>query len=174
MFSNTLDMKRIQNISAKLERQLIRAFAMLDAYFDAEDAGSYVHDLLESIVRQNQRLLSQMSEKVVREPADIRSYSELLTTPQTDCAGDASDVYNVSRREERKETLAELRRELRSQLEFCLDQLDALRESEALSYQRIAAVESLLNLDIYQYVRCIMQITRRGYEDISEADERKK
>jgi hypothetical protein len=168
-------MKHIQNISAKLERQLIRAFAMLDAWFDAEDTGGYVRDLLESIVRQNQRLLSQMSEKAHIEPANVHRYSDLLSQHQADCAvGDASDVYNVGHKEESKEAMADLRRELRSQLEFCLDQLDALRESERLSYQRIAAVESLLNLDIYQYVRCIMQITRRGYEDISEADERKK
>jgi len=177
LFSNTSDMKHIQNISAKLERQLIRAFAMLDAWFDADDAGSYVHDLLESIVRQNQRLLSQMSEKVAGEAASIDRYSGLLATSRVDCAvGDASDVYNVSRgdRGNQSEAMAELRRELRSQLEFCLDQLDALRDSEGLSYQRIAAVESLLNLDIYQYVRCIMQITRRGCEDISEAGECKK
>lgn len=168
-------MKNIQNISANLERQLIRAFAMLDAWFDADDIDSHhTRDLLVSIIRQNQELLSRISDEAPDESVDMTrdpAY-RLLTPTRVDCAvGDASDVYHVScqnRVDGNQEMLAELRRELRNQLEFCLDQLDAMRNSERPSDHRIAVVESLINLDIYQYIRCIMQITRRGYEDISE------
>jgi hypothetical protein len=173
-------MKNIQNIGANLERQLIRAFALLDAWFDADDAESnHVRDLLESIVRQNQQLLNRISDELLGESAYVKQDTGygLLPPHHADCAvGDARDVYNVSRdngTEDTRDAMDDLRRELRSQLEFCLEQLDALRNSEGPSDHRIAAVQSLMNLDIYQYIRCIMQITRRGYEGISEAGGRK-
>lgn len=168
-------MKNTQNIGAKLERQLISAFAMLDAWFDCADIhSSHIRDVLESIVSQNQQLLRQMSDEAIGERAytsEDAAYG--LLTPPRDCAvGDVSDVYNVSRcnrRQHDEAGMEKLRRELRKQLEFCLEQLDTLRHGEATSDHRIAAVESIMNLDIYQYIRCVMQITRRGYEGISEA-----
>lgn len=172
-------MKNIQNISANLERQLIRAFAMLDAWFDADDAESHhVRDLLESIIRQNQQLLSRMSDEAPNDAYVKRDPGYGLLMPaHADCAvGDASDVYNVSRGyrgHNDRQVMADLRRELRNQLEVCLEQLDALRSGDGPSDHGIAAVESLMNLDIYQYIRCIMQITRRGCEGISEAGGRK-
>lgn len=163
-------MKSIQNISTKLERQLIRAFAMLDTWFDADDAdNSHVRDLLESIIHQNQRLLSRLPDESLAGSEYLpRDAGYGLPPAPCDCiVGDASDVYNVSRghrREHNGKGMADLRRELRSQLERCLDQLDALRRRE----EHFAAVASLMNLDIYRYIQCIMQITRRGYEGISE------
>ncbi len=175
MFSKTFDMKNIQNIGANLERQLIRAFAMLDAWFDADDGDSYhLRDVLESIIRQNQQLLDRMSDEVLGETTYNRETDyDLLTPPSADCAvGDVTDVYHVNRskrKEDDRKAMTELRRELRSQLEFCLDQLEAVRNNDGPADHRLAAVESLMNLDIIQYIRCIMQITRSGYEGISEA-----
>lgn len=168
-------MKSIQNISARLERQLIRAFAMLDAWFDADDSESrHSRDLLESIIRQNRRLLERMSDEAPKAGAFLTRDQKygLLTPAHGDCAvGDMRDVYNVTRSRrgaDEGKAMADLRRELRKQLELCLDQLDALRNHDGVTDHRIAAVASLMDLDIFQYIRCIMQITKRGYEGINE------
>ena len=169
-------MKTIHNISTKLERQLIRAFATLDAWFDAEDTDSpAVQEILESTIRGNRLFLTKAKRggrgrrTVELTPEELER--ELLASPCEDStAGDISDVLSV---ESRKESFITgrfangLRRELRNQLEACLHQLDQMRAEEEMN-DRIAAVKCLLNLDVYQYIYCIIQITRRNAEKLWE------
>lgn len=163
-------MKTIQNISIKLEQQLIRAFAMLDAWFDADDTESRaVQEIMESTIRSNRLFLTKAGRggggqrAVELTPEELER--ELLASPCGDStAGDISDVLGVQARAESFTTgkLAQgLRRELRNQLEACLHQIDQMRAEEEMN-DRITAVKCLLNLDVYQYIYCIIQITKRS------------
>ena len=164
-------MKTIQNISTKLERQLIRAFAMLDAWFDTDEAAenNAVQEILESTILGNRIFLSKArfgkrsSVAVELTPEELER--RLLASPCGDStAGDISDVLGVEARTESfvsGRLTQGMRRELRNQLEACLRQLDQMRDEEEMN-DRITAVKCLLNLDVYQYIYCIIQITRRN------------
>lgn len=163
-------MKTIQDISTKLERQLIRAFAMLDAWFDTDEAESRaVREILASTIRGNRLFLSKAklgkgnSGVVELMPEELER--KLLASPCGDStAGDISDVLGVEawREAGTTGTLAQaMRRELRNQLAACLQHLDQMRATEELN-DRITAVKCLLDLDVYQYIYCIIQMTRRN------------
>jgi len=163
-------MKTIHNINTKLEQQLIRAFATLDAWFDADDMERHeVKEILESTIRSNRLFLSRArlgrtSQRAVElTPEELER--ELLTSPCGDSiAGDISDVLGVEARTASFITgrfAQGLRRELRNQLEACLHQLDQMKAEEEMN-DRITAVKCLMNLDVYQYIYCIIQITRRN------------
>lgn len=169
-------MKTIQNISTKLERQLIRAFATLDAWFDRDEAESHaVREILEATIRCNRLFLSKTksdkSSTAVVELTPEELERKLLASPCDDStAGDISDVLGVEARSEfpRTGTLKQaMRRELRNQLEACLRHLDEMRAEEEMS-DRFTAVKCLLDLDVYQYIYCIIQMTRRNAGKLME------
>lgn len=143
---------------------------MLDAWFDTDEAEDRaVQEILESTIRGN-RLFLTKARHGKRSPGPVELTAEelerkLFASPCGDStAGDISDVLGV---EARTESLVSgrlsqgMRRELRNQLEACLHQLDQMRAEEEMN-DRVTAVKCLLNLDVYQYIYCIIQITRRS------------
>jgi hypothetical protein len=48
-----------------------------------------------------------------------------------------------------------------------LYQLDLLRLEEEELHQSVTAVASLLELDVYQYIYCIAQLTKRSAGELS-------
>lgn len=168
-------MKTIQDISTRLERQLIRAFATLDAWFDTDEAESHaVREVLEATIRGNRLFLSKTqsdkSRTAVVELTPGELERKLLASPCGDStAGDISDVLSVEagRESPLTGTLKQaMRRELRNQLEACLDHLDEMRAEEEIN-DRFTAVKCLLDLDVYQYIYCIIQMTRRNAGKLS-------
>lgn len=165
-------MKTIQNISTRFERQLIRAFAMLDAWLDTDDFESPpVREIVESTIRNNRIFLAKArrgDRKVVTLTPEEFEREILASHCKDSTAGDVSDVLGVEARMHYVlggRLAHSLRMELRSQLEACLEQLDQTRRDEELQ-ERITAVKCLLNLDVYQYIHCIIQITRRNAEKL--------
>ena len=135
---------------------------MLDAWFDIEDReNDAVQEILESTIRGNRLFLKRAMRSGGRtmELTPEEFERELVAFRCDSIAGDISDVLGVEA--PTGKLRHGLRRELRNQLKECLHQLDVARAEEERP-DRIAAVKGSLNLDVYQYIHCIIQITKRN------------
>jgi hypothetical protein len=149
---------------------------MLDAWFDKELPGDpmdhHINGLLEHTMRDNRSLLAKAegrSGKPVKLTTEEFERQILQSPCQDSTAGDRSDLiaFRGSQSGMQKSRLQGLRRELRDQLEACLYQLDLLRLEEEELHQSVTAVASLLELDVYQYIYCIAQLTKRSAGELS-------
>jgi hypothetical protein len=163
-------MTTIHTIRFKIERQLIRAFAMLDAWFDKEtDYGAdfQLNALLEHTMQGNRSLLAKLAggsrntveitaEELEKEISRFECWQALDSTVSR-----RADVLGMQAKPGAW-PMHGLRRELRNQLKECLYQLDLLSRGEGALHGTATAVHSLLELDVYQYIYCIALLTRRS------------
>lgn len=154
-----------------IKRELIRAFALVDEWFDKDDS---LHrykphperwsagEVLEHVMLTSHYLLVLIDKGTVKalkqaEHADIsealRSYD--FTHPALDEVGVAPS-FTWERPDHMVPTgarsLCEVRRELRDQLNRCLCTLEQLCNGEGVLYKTTMTVNNIGKLDVYQYI----------------------
>lgn len=167
-------MKNIQQTILTIQRQLISAFALFDGWFDKEhELLSYVpasHTMSISDVMEYTMLCNdQLLEKIGQENLD---HLDLIVTSDPDQASYlhdfdrlVPDVANLRNLIEevtigQRQPLPVVRRKLRDQLNECLYQLELLGAGEGLLHYAASTVNSVLKLDVYQYMYFVAKHTQ--------------
>ncbi|WP_276372146.1 DinB family protein [Chryseolinea sp. H1M3-3] len=155
-----------------LKRELIRTFAVVDEWFDKAhtlrsykpaDGGWGVSEVLEHIMLTNHFLLIVIEKgtlKALKKSENIDGKfivpeDYVLATPGLLQIGDPN-AFEWQRPEHHQPTgsqsLHDVRREIRDQLDQCLITLELLQRGEGILHHTTMSVNSLGKLDVYQYV----------------------
>lgn len=160
-------MTHIETILRTIERELIRTYAVLDAWFDEEPGvlqylpaggGRCCSQMLEQLMHANGNLLSSIemacreartraAEAAVAHTTDWSRYTQLEAVAQERCM---HTVHTTAA----TQTLShdDVRSRMRMQLGTCLEHLDALCHGEGTLYKITLPLQEPLTLDVYQHL----------------------
>jgi hypothetical protein len=161
-----------ETIHINLKRELIRTFAVMDEWFDKEQAlrcykpslgGWTVNEVLEHVMLTNHFLLILIEKGTVKalQKCDGVASENLVPTDyslSTPALLEVADpkAFPWQRPEHHQPTggrsMHEVRGEMRNQLDRCLITLDLLPNGEGVLHQTAMSVNGLGKLDVYQYV----------------------
>lgn len=161
----------IQNILTNLTRDLIRTFAVVDEWFDRDDAlhrhrpasgGWSAGEVLEHIMLTNHHLLLLIEKGQCKalERKETEDWKEQLVNYTLDnprlLAIGQHKSFVWERPDHHEPTgsrsLVEIRREIRDQLYRCLSTLEQLPDGEGVLCKTTMSVNDLGKLDVYQYI----------------------
>lgn len=160
----------IDNIILTLKRDLIRAFAVLDSWFDHDDGWladkqGYAFIMMERIMLTNNHLLSLINNGCREALMNAKLNGENWTTEDYDLSGlaiedaVADDFFKRLHPRLQKETKAMsvvlLREELRDQLYRALCHLELLRNGEGSLHAMSLFENEMARIDIYQLMHLL-------------------
>jgi len=173
-----------------LRRDVIRTFAVVDEWFDKEDClhrfkpptgGWSTGEILEHITLTSHYLLiliDKGADKCMKLTnnetlADaLRDYS--FIHPKLEAIGEHKS-FMWDRPEHMEPTgakpLADVRRDLRDQLDRCLCTLELLKNGEGVLYKTTMTVNDLGKLDVYQYIYFLSLHARRHVTQMKAIEE---
>jgi hypothetical protein len=176
-------MTNIETILRTIERELIRTYAVLDAWFDEEPGvlqylpaggGRCCSQMLEQLMHANGNLLSSIemasreararaAEAVVADATDWSHYALLEAIARERCM---HTLYTA----EAIRTLSDddVRSRMRGQLGACLDHLDTLRNGEGALYKTTLPMQEPLALDVYQHLYFLAHFGRSHVARLEE------
>jgi hypothetical protein len=155
---------------SKINRELISAFAVLDSWFDRDEALLWQRssarwcpaEILEHVMLTNHYLLMLIekgSSKALKLAGEKDLTHEVKHYQFNSVALEAiaaPEAFTWDRPDHMEPTgtkpLAEVREELRNQLYRCLCQLDMLCQGQGIAYRISMSVNNLGKLDMYQYI----------------------
>jgi hypothetical protein len=160
------------NIIINLKRDLIRAFAMLDAWFDINEshhsrAGQQARafDIVQRIVLTNSHLLSLINNGCKEALAHAKLHGHNLSIEGYDLKSVAiedplvdklfNDLHHRLQHQKNDMSLALLRDELRDQLYRSLCQLELLRNGEGALHAVSLSDSTTEKIDIYQLTQLL-------------------
>jgi uncharacterized damage-inducible protein DinB len=187
-------MTNIYTIISKINRELISAFASLDAWFDHDheflsdnsSGGWSAAQILEHVMLTNHYLLILIKKgtRKANEVSAKASLQELINDYEFENnALNEVGIYKSFRweRPEHMEpkgnhSLTEIRDQLRDQLYQCLCCLDELADGQGVLYRMTMTVNNIGKLDVYQYLyflalhirRHIAQLEKRPNYDLCD------
>lgn len=160
-------MTNIETILRTIERELIRTYAVLDAWFDEDPGvlqylpaggGRCCSQMLEQLLHANGNLLSSIemacrearkraAEAAVAHTTDWSRYTLLEAIAHERCMHTLYAAVAT-------ETLSHnaVRSGMRGQLGICLDHLDTLCHGEGTLYKTTLPIQEPLTLDVYQHL----------------------
>jgi hypothetical protein len=157
-------MTNIETILRTIERELIRTYAVLDAWFDEDpgvlqylpaDGGRCCSQMLEELMHANGNLLSSIemacreahTDAAVAHTTDWSRYTLLEALVQERCMHTVYTAMTTA-------TLShdDVRSRMRGQLGRCLDHLDTLCHGEGILYKTTLPIQEPLTLDVYQHL----------------------
>lgn len=175
---------------SKINRELISAFAVLDGWFDRDEAllrnRSSIRwcpaEILEHVMLTNRYLLMLIekgSSKALKLASEKDLTQEVKQYQFDSVALDAisePDSFSWERPEHMEPTstqsLTEVREELRNQLYRCLCLLEMLCQGQGIAYRITMSVNSLGKLDIYQYIYFLALHVKRHLRQLEKHYER--
>lgn len=175
----------IESTILKIRRELIRAFALLDGWFDESSTFLMYRppggdrtpwEILEHVVLTNHNLLvliDKASEKArehaLKKPLALsdRVRDYVFEDPRTGKDWDGAFNWNARDYDFVLRQRFELRDELRDQLNRCLIQLELLANGEGILYRDdLLPVNDPGKWDLYQYLYMLASHTRRSVEQL--------
>jgi hypothetical protein len=164
----------INNIIINLKRDLIRAFAVLDAWFDKDEgffhyspAGQQAHafDIIQRIVLTNSHLLPVINNGCKEALAHAKQKGHNLAVDDYDLKRMAigeplverlfKDLHHELRHQKNEMSLALLREELRDQLYRSLCQLELLKNGEGALHAMSLSGNTAEKIDVYQLMHLL-------------------
>jgi hypothetical protein len=176
-------MKNIETILRTIERELIRTYAVLDAWFDEEPGvlqylpaggGRCCSEMLEQLMHTNGNLLSSI-EMACREAharadetavADITDWSHYTLLEAIALERCMHTLYAAAA----TQTLShdDVRSRMRIQLGICLEHLDTLCHGEGTRYKTTLPMQEPLTLDVYQHLYFLAHFGRSHVARLEE------
>jgi hypothetical protein len=162
------------NIIKNLKRDLIRAFAVLDAWFDKDEglfhysgAGQQARafDIIQRMVLTNSHLLSLINNGCKEALAHAKLHGHNLSIEDYDLRSVAiedplvdklfKDLHHLSQHQQNEMSLVLLRDELRDQLYRSLCQLELLKNGEGALHAVSLSDSATEKIDIYQLMQLL-------------------
>lgn len=176
-------MKNIETILRTIERELIRTYAVLDAWFDEEPGvlqylpaggGRCCSEVLEQLMHTNGNLLSSI-EMACREAhtraagaavADTIDWSRYTLHEAIALERCMHTLYTAAA----TQTLShdDIRSRMRGQLGMCLAHLDTLCHGEGILYKTTLPMQEPLTLDVYQHLYFLAHFGRSHVARLEE------
>jgi|SRR5687768_4992768 len=180
-----------EHIHINLKRELIRTFAVMDEWFDKEhplccykplSGGWCVNEVLEHVMLTSHFLLIiiergtikalQKSHNLKIEELVPANYA--LDSPALQEIADPK-AFPWQRPEHHQPTgqqsMHDVRREIRNQLDRCLITLDLLPNGEGILHHTTMSVNGLGKLDVYQYVYFLALHAQRHLRQLEKIEE---
>ena len=176
----------IENTISTIKRDLIRAFAVLDGWFDKDDAfhhykpppgdGLVVRDLLEHVMLTSSHmmfLLDNGGEEVLKQArtSDFNDYIFINLAFDDPAVLQFFTEIQVERRSIGTRQLQELRAELRDQLNRCLCHLELLNNGEGALYSMKLSTNGTDRIDLYQCINLIALHLWQHVEQLNKIEE---
>ena len=180
-----------EHIHINLKRELIRTFAVMDEWFDKEhplccykplSGGWSVNEVLEHVMLTSHFLL------IIIEKGTIKALQKSHNLPIEELVPANYELGNPALQEiadpkafpwQRPEhhqptgqqSMHDVRREIRNQLDRCLITLDLLPNGEGILHHTTMSVNGLGKLDVYQYVYFLALHAQRHLRQLEKIEE---